>query len=59
MNRLKKILTKCISENQAAFMPEIDILDNALTAFEILHYMKCKLKGKKGWVSLKLDVRKV
>lgn len=35
-----------------------NILDNALTAYEIMHYMKCKNKGKKGNVALKLGILK-
>ena len=57
-NRLKQILHKCISDTQAAFVPGRDILDNALTAFEVLHYMKCKTRGKEGNIALKLDVSK-
>jgi len=45
-NRLKQILHKCISNSQAAFVPGRDIHDNALTAFKVLHYMKCKTRGK-------------
>jgi len=33
-------------------------MDNALTAFEILHHMRCKTKGKIGEVALKLDISK-
>lgn len=34
------------------------IMDNALTAFEVLHHMRCKTKGKIGEVALKLDISK-
>ncbi|CAJ2636059.1 unnamed protein product [Trifolium pratense] len=57
-NRLKPILEKCISENQSAFIPGRSILDNAMAAIEIIHYMKSKTKGKKGEVALKLDISK-
>ncbi|MCI20643.1 replication protein A 70 kDa dna-binding subunit, partial [Trifolium medium] len=57
-NRLKPILEKCISENQSAFVPGRSILDNAMAAIEIIHYMKSKTKGKKGEVALKLDISK-
>jgi len=33
-------------------------MDNALFVFEILHFMKCKHRGKKGEVTLKLDISK-
>lgn len=57
-NRLKVVLSKCISENQSAFVPGRSILDNALAAIEIVHYMQCKTKGKEGDVALKLDISK-
>jgi hypothetical protein len=57
-NRLKPMLDKCISENQSAFVPGRSILDNAMAAIEIIHYMKAKTRGKKGEVALKLDISK-
>jgi hypothetical protein len=57
-NRLKPVLDKCISENQSAFVPGRSILDNAMAAIEIIHYMKAKTRGKKGEVALKLDISK-
>lgn len=33
-------------------------MDNALTAFEIMHHLKCKVTGKEGHVALKLDISK-
>jgi hypothetical protein len=57
-NRLKTILEKCISDNQSAFVPERSILDNAMVAIEVVHYMKSKTKGKMGDVALKLDISK-
>jgi len=44
--------------SQAVFVPGGDILDNAITAFEVLHYMKCKTRGKEGNIALKIDVSK-
>ncbi|MCI25270.1 RNA-directed DNA polymerase (Reverse transcriptase), partial [Trifolium medium] len=52
------VLPICISDTQAAIVPGRDILDNALTAFEVLHHMKCKTRGKEGLIALKLDVSK-
>jgi len=52
------VLDKCISINQSAFVPGRSILDNAMVAIEIVHYMKAKAKGKSGDVALKLDISK-
>ena len=57
-NRLKFVLDKCTSVNQSAFVPRRSILDNALVAFEVVHYMKAKTKGTQGDVALKLDISK-
>jgi hypothetical protein len=57
-NRLKSMLEKCISENQLAFIPGRSILDNAMAAIEIIHFMKSKTRGKKGEVALKLNISK-
>lgn len=58
VNRLKTVLDKCISKNQSAFVPGRSILDNAMVAIEVIHYMKLKTVGKKGNVALKLDISK-
>jgi len=57
-NRLKLVLDKCISDSQSAFVSGRSILDNAMVAIEIIHYMKSKVKGKKWDVALKLDISK-
>jgi len=57
-NRLKFVLDKCISVSQSAFVPERSIVDNALVAIEIIHYMKRKTKGTQGDVALKFDISK-
>ena len=57
-NRLKRILPLLISNAQSAFVPGRSICDNILAAFEVIHYMKRKTKGKKGSVALKLDISK-
>ncbi|XP_058784657.1 uncharacterized protein LOC131659487 [Vicia villosa] len=57
-NRLKKILGKCLSDNQSAFVPGRSILDNAMAAIEVVHHMKTKPKGKVGEIALKLDISK-
>jgi len=57
-NRLKRILSSLISEQQSAFVPKRQITDNALVAFEVFHYMKQKTRGKRGVCMIKLDIGK-
>jgi len=57
-NRLKVVLPQCISDNQSAFVPGRSILDNAMVAIEVIHYMKTKTRGGDGCVALKLDISK-
>lgn len=49
---------KCISDNQANFASSRFILDNAMVAIEVIHYMKTKTRGNEGCVALKLVTRK-
>ena len=57
-NRLKKFLPKLVSETQSAFMSDRLISDNIIVAFETLHHLKNKRKGKTGFMALKLDMSK-
>ena len=57
-NRFKKLLPKLVSETQSALMSNHLILDNILVAFETLHYLKSKRRGKSGLMALKLDMNK-
>jgi len=59
VNRLKKVLHKYIVDSQSTFVPGRSILDNALVAIELVHYMKTKKRGNEKSVALKLDISKV
>ena len=56
--RLKLILPQLISPTQSTFVPGCLITDNVLVAYETLHAMHIRKKGKKGALALKLDVSK-
>jgi len=51
-NKLKCVLDKFISTSQSTFVPGRSILDNALVAIKLIHFMKAKTKGAQGDVVL-------
>ena len=57
-NRLKQALPHIISPTQSAFVLGRLITDNVLVAYETLHTMHSRKKGKKGTVALKLNITK-
>ena len=57
-NRIKAILPNIISDAQSAFVPNHLMTDNTTIAFELLHRMRNKRKGKKGQMAVKLDISK-
>lgn len=56
--RLKVFLLDIISETQGAFVPARIMTDNVIVAYECLHTMKKKKKGKVGHCAVKLDMHK-
>lgn len=57
VNRLKALLVKLISPNQASFVPGRQIRDNIVVAQEIFFHMR-RRKGKKGQMAIKIDLEK-
>nr|DAD28952.1 TPA_asm: hypothetical protein HUJ06_030420 [Nelumbo nucifera] len=55
-NRLKVLLPNIISNAQSTFVPGRAITNNVLVAFELIHFMRRKQKGKVGEVALKIDI---
>ncbi|KAA3481221.1 reverse transcriptase [Gossypium australe] len=57
-NRMQDFIGQCIDSAQSAFVPGRLILDNVLIAYEILHTLRQKHSGKKGFMAVKLDMSK-
>ena len=58
-NKLKRVLAAMIDELQSAFAPGRLITDNMLVAFETMHYIDQRKKGKEALIAIKLDMSKV
>ena len=56
-NRMRPIFQNIIDHVQSAFMPKRSIHDNILLKHEIMNKFR-NMKGKKAWVTLKLDMEK-
>lgn len=57
--RMKSVLSNIVSENQRAFTKGHYITNNVLMAFETMHHIGQKQRGKVGDMALKLDMSKV
>jgi hypothetical protein len=57
-NRLRPLLGEIISANQSAFVPGRLITDNALIAFECLHFMDHNKNQDSNFCTYKLDLSK-
>jgi hypothetical protein len=58
VNRLCPILGELISANQSAFVPGRLITDNALVAFECMHFIEHNSNPNKNYCAYKLDLSK-
>lgn len=58
VKRLKAILSKVVSDNQAAFVPGRIITDNVLIAHEVLHSLQFRKRCAKSYMSVKTDISK-
>lgn len=57
-NRLKRVLPRVISESQSAFVPGRLITNNVLVAFETIHCIDQRRKGKEVMMAINLDISK-
>ena len=57
-NHLKYIFSNVVSESQSAFVPNYFIIDNITVAYELLHRMRNRRRGKVGHMAVKLDISK-
>ena len=57
-NWLKIIFPNVISDARSTFVPDRLITDNTTVAFEVLHKMRNRRKGKRGQMAVKLDINK-
>ena len=57
-NKMKTVLLYIVSYNQSAFIPRRHITRNIIAAFESFYSMVNRLKGKQGFMALKLDICK-
>ncbi|CAL1353552.1 unnamed protein product [Linum trigynum] len=52
------MLSQIVSEGQNDFIRDRQIIDNILIGHELMHYLKIKTQGNKGYMDLKVDMEK-
>lgn len=57
-NRLKPILSSIIFKFKSSFIPSRLISVNIIVAYEALHTMKIRQKGRQGYMAIKIDISK-
>lgn len=57
-NRVKPLLPNIISDLHSMFVPDRLISDNTLVAYEMLHRIQNRRKGKTSHMAIKLDITK-
>lgn len=57
-NWLKSVLPELVDKSQSAFIAGRSIQDNSLIAFELIHSMRWKRKGKVEKLAVKIDIGK-
>ncbi|CAN1153186.1 LINE-1 retrotransposable element ORF2 protein [Linum perenne] len=56
-DRLRSCMGNLVNETQTSFVPGRNITDNIIILQEVVHSMRSK-SGKKGWMTIKLDLAK-
>lgn len=57
-NCLKPLLSVLISQEQSSFVAGRSIINNAMIGFEVVHYLKKKVRGNRGDMTIKIDISK-
>lgn len=57
-NCIQAVMDKCIDLSRCAFVPGRLITGNMLLALELMHGLRQKQLGKKGYIALKVDMSK-
>lgn len=57
-NRIRVYLPMLIFESQSSFVPGRQITNNIVIAYEIVHFLRMKGRGKQDFKSLKFDMSK-